>query len=118
MLPEDQAELDRLSDSFFAGMRKVAEYNFEGVDGETRQMKKGKNIITPNMSDEERQAILENKIMHVAVYDGTANGLVEENARLLESNNKTLIISTLVKIGKEFNIYGNYKNNDFDIEFY
>ena len=33
MLPEEQAELDRLSDSFFAGMRKVAEYNFEGVDG-------------------------------------------------------------------------------------
>ena len=35
MLLEDQAELDRLSDSFFAGMRKVAEYNIEGVDGDS-----------------------------------------------------------------------------------
>ena len=35
----DAAFLDKLSDSFFAGMRKVAEYNFEGVDGETRKMK-------------------------------------------------------------------------------
>ncbi|MDD6265931.1 MAG: hypothetical protein PUB34_06515 [Clostridia bacterium] len=43
MLPEEQAELDRLSDRFFAGMRKVAEYNFEGVDGETRKMKKSEN---------------------------------------------------------------------------
>ena len=34
----DAAFLDKLSDSFFAGMRKVAEYNFEGVDGETRKM--------------------------------------------------------------------------------
>ncbi|MDD6265933.1 MAG: hypothetical protein PUB34_06525, partial [Clostridia bacterium] len=52
MLPEEQAELDRLSDSFFAGMRKVAEYNFEGVDGETRKMKENKYAFTKSFSEQ------------------------------------------------------------------
>lgn len=72
--------------------------------------------INSLMSDSERTAILQRKLIVAPEYTGQAEEIIKAKLESLESGKDSLIEAALVRIGEEFNAFTDYRIADINIE--
>ena len=74
--------------------------------------------VSIGMSDSDREAILRNKTLKVYEYNGESDAEISSNLSKLNSQKKQTVEKALRNIGETFDIFKNYKNEDFEIEIF
>ncbi len=106
--------------AFYPEQVKSATDNIGTFDGEDKRYKYSTvdtTKITPDMSDEERTEVLNNKSIIAPEYNGEADSAIEANAENLRSEKIGLVKKAIVSISEQFDIVGkNISIEDVGVE--
>ena len=73
--------------------------------------------ITEGMSDKARYKILSKTVLNVANYNPSKMPIESATYAGLKTPNKTLARKVISLLGEQFNVYGDYRNADLELEF-
>ena len=115
----------QLQQAFAEGLHEAGENYRTGGQKNTADNRGVKHSVTENgktgrinslMSDSERTAILQRKLIVAPKYTGQADEIIKVEQENLEGSKETLIKAALVRIGEEFGAFTDYRIADINIE--